>query len=73
MMHKSITPGIFLLKNLGKWGSIIKLTTFSHVADIEEPMEHFSQELVGYLPPEVLNGDNYTKASDMWALGCLLY
>jgi serine/threonine protein kinase len=44
-----------------------------HVDDTESPLTHFTPETVGYLPPEVLNGENYTPAADVWALGVLLF
>ena len=26
-----------------------------------------------YLAPEIINGEEHTKASDLWSLGCILY
>lgn len=28
---------------------------------------------LSYMAPEVLNGEEHTKASDLWSLGCMLY
>uniref|UniRef100_A0A803WAM0 Unc-51 like kinase 4 n=1 Tax=Ficedula albicollis TaxID=59894 RepID=A0A803WAM0_FICAL len=46
--------------------------------DINEsnPQRYFKnaiQEFPLYTAPEVIKGDNFCKASDLWSLGCLLY
>lgn len=35
--------------------------------------EEYQNTLTFYSSPEILNGENYTKKSDMWSLGCILY
>ncbi|NXC84020.1 ULK4 kinase, partial [Cercotrichas coryphoeus] len=46
--------------------------------DINEsiPQRYFKNTVQGfplYTAPEVIKGDNFCKASDLWSLGCLLY
>ncbi|XP_056341462.1 serine/threonine-protein kinase ULK4 [Oenanthe melanoleuca] len=46
--------------------------------DINESISqrYFKNEVQGfplYTAPEVIKGDNFCKASDLWSLGCLLY
>ena len=35
--------------------------------------ESYQSLLAFYYSPEVLNGESFTKESDMWSLGCVLY
>jgi serine/threonine protein kinase len=43
------------------------------VEDHEYPASQLSHHSVNYLPPEVLDGGEYSAAADVWGLGVILF
>ncbi len=70
LAHRDIKPENLLLDKKKK----IKLCDFGGAAKIEEGEER--KTFFGtyeYMAPEVIEGNNYNKSVDIWALGILLY
>lgn len=71
LVHHDVKPGNILL---GLDGSV-KLTDFGVSQSITAATQ--KKDVIcgtpGYLPPECFEGDDYTPASDLWALGVVLW
>jgi NIMA (never in mitosis gene a)-related kinase len=72
LIHRDIKPAnVFFVSNkvkLGDFGVTCNAArsdgTDGRTTPIGTPM---------YMPPEVVGGDTYHQAADMWALGCVLF
>lgn len=49
----------------------IKICGFSSIIDFNKKKDDYSNFL--YHSPEVINGQDFNKKSDIWSLGCILY
>ncbi|KAK3262914.1 hypothetical protein CYMTET_28260 [Cymbomonas tetramitiformis] len=72
IMHRDLKPAnVLLSKNM----RVIKLGDFGIAKQLDDTCD-LAQTVVGtpyYMPPELLNGEPYTYAADMWSLGCVAY
>ena len=73
IVHRDLKPEN-LLYDLPTDDAKLKLADFG-LAQVVKPdeMMHHACGTPGYIAPEVLNGEAYTKAVDMWSLGVILY
>ncbi|RHY26773.1 hypothetical protein DYB32_007313 [Aphanomyces invadans] len=71
ILHRDLkTSNIFLTRR-----NIVKLGDFGIARTLESTMDH-AKTVVGtpyYMSPEVCESKPYSYASDVWALGCVLY
>eukprot|EP01086_Lenisia_limosa_P006153 TRINITY_DN24794_c0_g1_i1.p1 TRINITY_DN24794_c0_g1~~TRINITY_DN24794_c0_g1_i1.p1 ORF type:complete len:321 (+),score=54.77 TRINITY_DN24794_c0_g1_i1:49-1011(+) len=71
IIHRDIKPSNILLSASS---GIVKIADFGVSREIE-PQYSAAQSFVGtatYMAPERLKGDNYTRSSDIWALGLVV-
>eukprot|EP00607_Mallomonas_marina_P010626 CAMPEP_0182422358 /NCGR_PEP_ID=MMETSP1167-20130531/8027_1 /TAXON_ID=2988 /ORGANISM="Mallomonas Sp, Strain CCMP3275" /LENGTH=232 /DNA_ID=CAMNT_0024600357 /DNA_START=450 /DNA_END=1145 /DNA_ORIENTATION=+ len=78
IVHRDLNPSNILITNKGhiKLADFGLAFQFSSCNGIFSDIIGDSSEFVGtaeYLSPEILDGGRATPASDLWALGCLLY
>ena len=71
ILHRDLkTKNIFITGD-----NVIKLGDFG-ISKVLDSTEAFARTVVGtpyYLSPEICEGNAYSKASDVWSLGCVLY
>lgn len=74
MVHQDVKPeNILLCSSKNEQNHRIKLVDFGSSAAVHEPHEE-ATGTSAYWPPEHIDGPRTgTPASDMWALGCVLY
>ena len=83
-IFKQITLGLktlhlnnMIVKNLNSQNIFIddenniKICGFSSIIDFNKKKDDYSNFL--YHSPEVINGQDFNKKSDIWSLGCILY
>lgn len=70
-MHRDIKPENILLNENA---SVLKLCDFGFARFLPEGNEDLTEYVATrwYRSPELLVGDRYGKASDIWAVGCIL-
>jgi len=76
VMHRDIKTGnIFLARREDTGRLCVKFADFG-IATVLPTQESFAKTLIGtpsYLSPEICQKQPYSFASDVWALGCVLY
>ncbi|KZV76288.1 kinase-like protein [Peniophora sp. CONT] len=72
VIHRDLKPENLLLDDAWR----IKVTDFGTGKLIDIAAEHATKTFVGtaqYVSPELLEANETSKSSDLWALGCVLY
>lgn len=71
VIHRDIKPDNLLLSEQGN----LKVTDFGTAKDQDEKSSEVCQfcGTASYVSPEVLHDQPASRASDLWALGCLIY
>jgi serine/threonine protein kinase len=72
ILHKQISPDHLLMSD--SQGTKVTLTGFSDLRDLVKSDSIISTFTVknSFLPPEVMQGAEYSKSADIWGLGVLL-
>ena len=70
IIHRDLKPANVLTNDLVK----IKLADFGLSRYVQQPFRVYTPTVytLWYRPPEILLGDNYTFAADIWSLGCTI-
>jgi tetratricopeptide (TPR) repeat protein len=69
VLHRDLKPGNILIKH-----GIVKVLDFGLAVNTDyHPDTRTTTGTVGYLAPEVLSGNAYTPAADLYALGVIAY
>lgn len=73
ILHRDVTPGNIVVGKDGEARLIdLGIARFSE-RQAEHTQDGFLRGTMRYLAPELLQGDTYTAASDLWALGMVLW
>lgn len=73
ILHRDVTPGNILLGKDGNAKLIdLGIARFSE-RQAERTQDGFLRGTMRYLAPELLEGGNYSAASDLWALGMVMW
>ena len=72
-MHGCVSAANILLKKAGDLCTLVKVSNFKKAMNVDDGRPTIKGRNSGYLPPEVLRGDDYSQAADMWGLGVLLF
>ena len=65
---------------MDQYGQTVKITDFGVTVELQHPsLNTQSNEFAGqnagslaFMAPEVFNGENFGRASDMWSFGCCI-
>ncbi|KAJ3449880.1 cyclin-dependent kinase [Anaeramoeba flamelloides] len=76
VIHRDIKPANILIKHTNEEKGIVKITDFGLSRIFKDPFRPLGHDgdvvTLWYRAPELLLGSNhYTKAIDMWSVGCL--